>query len=585
MTGKIAIPQGTENFSPYSTTYNKSNKTLYVLDINLGKIYTVDDINKMTLAFDLSSYIDPSCIKSEFSGITCNPKTNFLYVTLKQTPTYFDTEIIKNSVLFFIDVDKNLIDTIPFDPFTFYYDTNETSLGVFLTNGLVLDNNDTLWIAGNIKYFGNVNEEQEKKSYICNVNINDKKINFIPVEIPNILDVLNINVTNEENIDNYKWKIYCLTTNYKTNVVYFTSTISFSITNTNTFAKSTINKQCLISFSTTSPYNFSYFIANEDADKYDFLSITSNDNDNLLYIVGTNDKLFLRSYIFKFDCQQNKIIDSLNLSTNDENQGAYGIIFNPSNNLLYSTVSNLNFKPRPDQRPEIEISGFIYEMDKDLKIKQRIKVDETILTFITLNSSNNNIYCCSLESEISFGNVYYVELQSNNLVCFKENTKILTNEGYKPIQILKKGDLVKTLKDGFKSINMIGQREITNILCEERIKDKLYIYSNNEYSEIFEPLVITGSHSILREEFRSEVEKVKAVEILGGLYGTDGLLRIPVCVDELSKSYEKEGIFKIYHIALENENQYLNYGIYANGLLVESCSKWYLKEMSNMESL
>jgi hypothetical protein len=198
-------------------------------------------------------------------------------------------------------------------------------------------------------------------------------------------------------------------------------------------------------------------------DKYEngkIYTIRCRTDDNLLYIVGTNDKLFLRSYIFKFDCQQNKIIDSLNLSPNNENQGAYGIIFNTSNNLLYSTVSNLNFKPGPDQRPEIEISGFIYEMDKDLKIKQRIKVDETILTYITLNSSNNNLYCCSLEDEISFGNVYYVELQSNNLVCFKENTKILTNEGYKPIQILKKGDLVKTLKDGFKSINMIGQRRI-----------------------------------------------------------------------------------------------------------------------------
>lgn len=27
---------------------------------------------------------------------------------------------------------------------------------------------------------------------------------------------------------------------------------------------------------------------------------------------------------------------------------------------------------------------------------------------------------------------------------------------------------------------------------------------------------------------------------------------------------------------------YINYGIYANGLLVESCSKRYLKELSNL---
>ena len=34
--------------------------------------------------------------------------------------------------------------------------------------------------------------------------------------------------------------------------------------------------------------------------------------------------------------------------------------------------------------------------------------------------------------------------------------------------------------------------------------------------------------------------------------------------------------------ALENDNYYMNYGIYANGLLVETCSKRYLKELSNM---
>jgi hypothetical protein len=41
----------------------------------------------------------------------------------------------------------------------------------------------------------------------------------------------------------------------------------------------------------------------------------------------------------------------------------------------------------------------------------------------------------------------------------------------------------------------------------------------------------------------------------------------------------------IYHIALENDDPYMNYGIYANGLLVESCSKRYLKELSKMRIL
>ena len=60
------------------------------------------------------------------------------------------------------------------------------------------------------------------------------------------------------------------------------------------------------------------------------------------------------------------------------------------------------------------------------------------------------------------------------------------------------------------------------------------------------------------------------------------MYRLPACVDNRSSVYEVEGNYTIYHLALENENYYYNYGIYANGLLVETCSKRYLTELSNM---
>ena len=53
-------------------------------------------------------------------------------------------------------------------------------------------------------------------------------------------------------------------------------------------------------------------------------------------------------------------------------------------------------------------------------------------------------------------------------------------------------------------------------------------------------------------------------------------------MDLRSTIYEIPGSHTIYHIALENDNYYMNYGIYANGLLVETCSKRYLKEFSGM---
>jgi hypothetical protein len=129
---------------------------------------------------------------------------------------------------------------------------------------------------------------------------------------------------------------------------------------------------------------------------------------------------------------------------------------------------------------------------------------------------------------------------------------------------------------------MIGYREIYNPICEERIKDKLYVCSNKEYSEIFEDLVITGCHSILVDNYTTQEQLDKSTEVNGGIYETDGKWRLPACVDERAKPYEKEGAHTIYHIALENEDYFMNYGIYANGLIVETCSKRYLKELSNM---
>ena len=169
--------------------------------------------------------------------------------------------------------------------------------------------------------------------------------------------------------------------------------------------------------------------------------------------------------------------------------------------------------------------------------------------------------------------------------CFKEDSKILTKIGYIPIQKLRKGDLVKTLNHGFVPINMIGYRILNNPICEERIKDKLYVCHQSEYPEVFEDLVITGCHAILVDEFKNTEEREKTNKILGDIYVTDKKYRLPACVDERTKPYEESSAFKIYHVALDNDDSRMNYGIYANGLLVESTSQRYLKELSGMTLL
>jgi hypothetical protein len=169
------------------------------------------------------------------------------------------------------------------------------------------------------------------------------------------------------------------------------------------------------------------------------------------------------------------------------------------------------------------------------------------------------------------------------ITCFLEDTNILTINGYKPIQNLRKGDFIKTLKNGYVPLNMIGFSQVYNSLNNAN-KDKLYICSSKKYPELFTDLIITGTHSILVDDFKG-TEEEQSYKLLGDIYETDGKLRLPICIDDRAIPYNKYGLFNIYHIALDNQSYYSNYGIYANGLLVESCSLRYLTELSGMELL
>jgi len=196
--------------------------------------------------------------------------------------------------------------------------------------------------------------------------------------------------------------------------------------------------------------------------------------------------------------------------------------------------------------------------------------------------STGNFYVSNETNGGGAGNVTINIIVTPPYPCFKEDTKILTDKGYKYIQDLRKGDLVKTLLHDYKAINNIGKKEIYHHALQKRIKDQLYKCSQSEYSEIFEPLIITGCHSILVNDFVSEEQKQKVIEVNGNTYVTDCKYRLPACADLRASVYENQGTYTIYHLALENDDYYMNYGIYANGLLVETCSKRYLKELSNM---
>jgi len=168
------------------------------------------------------------------------------------------------------------------------------------------------------------------------------------------------------------------------------------------------------------------------------------------------------------------------------------------------------------------------------------------------------------------------------IVCFKEGSKILTEKGYIAVQDLRNGDLIKTVSSGFKKIEHVGYSKMYNNVNEIRSNDKLYRCSTSEYPELSEDLIITGCHAILIKNFKDQEQIEKTQEVLGKIYITDKHYRLPACVDERTKIFEEEGVHTIWHFSLEHSDYFMNYGVYANGLLVETTSNRMMVELSGM---
>jgi hypothetical protein len=290
------------------------------------------------------------------------------------------------------------------------------------------------------------------------------------------------------------------------------------------------------------------------------------DNVGALYITTVSNGVYKYNSGFTSADTPVNIIPYYNCSLNN-------IVYSNTYNLLYvSNLSNLSIDLFSTSG-QLVISSYIGNTLAAVPNAHTGNgLGNGIVSMVFDNMNTLYYQGYATKSLVSYGDVYMIY----KIVCFKKDTQILTLTGYKLIQDLRKGDLVQTLKHGYVPIYKIGFSEMEHPCVEERVKEQLYKCSPDNYPEVFEDLVLTGCHSILVDSIKSEEQLEQIIEVNGRLCSTDDKYRLPVCVDERSTVYEVAGKHTIYHMALEHDDYFMNYGIYANGLLVESTSKRFM---------
>lgn len=226
-------------------------------------------------------------------------------------------------------------------------------------------------------------------------------------------------------------------------------------------------------------------------------------------------------------------------------------------------------------------------------------INTTIMTLDTSSQLLGNTFCVYINpitgiplaigsaGAISSG-LHTTQPGAPTPICFKEGSQILCLvdgvEQYIPIETMRPGTLVKTALDGYKPVAVIGFSKVYNPGNGTKSMHHLVKCTPAKYPELTTDLVLTGAHAVLVDDI-SDKQRADLQELMGDIYVTNKKYRLMACLDDRSESYDVEGLFTIWHFALEHEKYTWNYGVYANGLLVETTSLRMIKEFSGMTLL
>jgi len=172
--------------------------------------------------------------------------------------------------------------------------------------------------------------------------------------------------------------------------------------------------------------------------------------------------------------------------------------------------------------------------------------------------------------------IFYALWVPDDPPCFNVGTKILClndklEEKYIPIENLRKGDLVKTYKHGYRKIDLIGKNYMIN--NPDKFNSCMYIMEKTKNNDLLEDLIVTGGHSILVDDFIEYKEEND--KLFGGeTPKIEDKYLLLSCVSKDFTKLQNNELYTYYHLTFENNgNDDERFGIYANGILTETPSK------------
>lgn len=157
---------------------------------------------------------------------------------------------------------------------------------------------------------------------------------------------------------------------------------------------------------------------------------------------------------------------------------------------------------------------------------------------------------------------------------FLEGTKItcqtpIGEEVQANVETLRKGDLVKTLKNGYVPVILSS---IVTLRPPNYADGSIHILTQNSDPNLTADLYMASKHCTLVDNITDEM-LLRSALYLGEYNKTDDMHKIPVGIDPRFSLLEHTENAQIWIFALQHYEDHANYGIYANGILVESMSR------------